>query len=296
MKPRALLLGGSGFIGSALAPKLAAEGWEIAIGGRGADLKASLEGCTAVVHLACCTHPGSSRLHPLMERENLECSLDLMEALQSRPDTHLVFLSSGGALYGNPRTNPVAEDTAAEPLSFHAAGKAAVEAFITAHRAAAHPATILRIANAYGPGQALTQGFGFIRTLLEHARSGQPLEVWGDGETVRDFVFIDDVTEAIARALARPETSGTWNIGSGVGHSLNQAITLAREITRQSIPINYRAARQSDVRGVVLDISRARLKLGWAPKIALEEGLQKSWEWRLNAEFDAAGLIHRDRA
>jgi UDP-glucose 4-epimerase len=282
MKPRVLLLGGAGFIGSALAPRLASEGWDIAIAGRGADLETSLEGCAAVVHLACSTNPGSSRLHPLMELENLELSLRLLDALQSRPETQLVFLSSGGALYGNPATMPVAEDHPAAPLSPHAAGKAAVEAFIAAHRAAGHPTTLLRIANAYGPGQPERRGFGFIRTLLEHAQSGQSMEVWGDGETVRDFVFIDDVTDAITRALARPEDSGTWNIGSGVGHSLNQAITLAREITRRSIPISYRAARQSDVRGVVLDISRAHQELGWTPKVALEEGLKRTWE-RLNS-------------
>lgn len=282
MKPRVLLLGGAGFIGSALTPALAAEGWEIALAGHGADLPARLEGCTAVVHLACSTNPGSSRLRPLMELENLELSLRLLDALQSRPDTHLVFLSSGGAIYGNPATNPVPEHSPAAPLSCHAAGKAAVEDFIAAHRAAGHPAAILRIANAYGPGQALKPGFGFIRTLLEHARTGQTVEVWGDGETVRDFVFIDDVAAAIAQALSHPEISGTWNIGSGVGHSLNQVIALARDVTGAPLPVSHRVARQSDVRGVVLDISLAQRELEWTPGVSLEEGLRKTWRWLEN--------------
>lgn len=278
MSRRVLLLGGAGFIGSALAPRLVAEGWQVTIAGRGANLTLALDGCAAVVHLACATTPGSSRLHPAMERENLDLSLRLLEALQDRPETQLVFLSSGGALYGNPATLPVAENHPAAPLSPHAAGKAAVEAFIAAHEAAGHPAAILRVANAYGPGQAGKPGFGFIRTLLEHALSGQAMEVWGDGETVRDFVFIDDVTRSIGHALARPETSGTWNIGSGVGHSLNQVIALAREITGQPIPVSHRVARQSDVRGVVLNITRARRELGWTPEVTLERGLRLTWE------------------
>jgi len=275
---RVLLLGGAGFIGSALAPRLTAEGWQVAVAGRGADLSAALAGCAAVVHLACATTPGRSRLHPAMERENLDLSLRLLEALQERPETQLVFLSSGGALYGNPATRPVAEDHPAAPLSPHAAGKAAVEAFIASHIAAGYAAAVLRVANAYGPGQPEKPGFGFIRTLLDHARSGQTMEVWGDGETVRDFVFIDDVTNAIARALSRPDLSGTWNIGSGEGHSLNEVIALARAVTGRPIPVSHRAARQSDVRGVVLNITRARHELGWEPEVSLEQGLKQTWE------------------
>ncbi|MDD5298396.1 MAG: NAD-dependent epimerase/dehydratase family protein [Rhodocyclaceae bacterium] len=276
MSGRVLLLGGAGFIGSALAPRLAAEGWEVIVAGRGADLESRLAGCAAVVHLACSTTPGSSRLHPLMERENLELSLHLLEALRSRPETQLVFLSSGGAIYGNPTQLPVAEDAPLSPLSWHAAGKAAMEALLAAYRSG--PVTVLRVANAYGPSQPEKPGFGFIRTVLDCARSGRPLEIWGDGKAVRDFIYIDDVTAAIGAALSHPERPGTYNIGSGRSHSLNEVVVLAQAVTGYPIELIHHAPRQSDVRAVVLDITRAREVLEWAPATLLTEGLRVSWQ------------------
>lgn len=280
MSRRVLLLGGAGFIGRALQPRLAAAGWEGVTVGRGDDLEASLTGCAAVVHLACSTTPASASREPTLEGENYTLSLRLLEALIRQAGTHLVFLSSGGAIYGNPESMPVTEDAPLRPLSLHAAGKAAVEMAIGAY-CAAHQrhAAILRVANAYGPGQAVRSGFGFIRALLQSMRTGMPMEIWGDGESVRDFVFIHDVADAIILALSRPDLSGTWNVGSGCGHSLNQVLALARTLGAGPIQVNYRPRRDSDVHRVVLDISRIRRDLGWAPRTGLSEGLAQSWRW-----------------
>jgi UDP-glucose 4-epimerase len=155
----------------------------------------------------------------------------------------------------------------------------ALEGFLQAFRADGNAVTILRPSNAYGPGQNLRQGFGFIRTVLEHARNGLPLEIWGDGETVRDFVYVEDVAEAIALAIGNPADNGTYNVGSGQGHTLNEVIALAQRLTGMKIHALHKPARGGDVRGVVLDVLRIRTALGWQPRINLEEGLGRTWEW-----------------
>ncbi len=293
-----LLLGGGGFIGQATARRLASDAMQVHILSRQYTLSAApaihphtgdlsdlaildtlLPQCGTVVHLASSTTPGSSASKPSDELDNLRPTLNLLERLHNQKGIHLIFVSSGGTVYGNPPHIPVNEDAPFAPQSYHGAGKMALEGFLQAFRAAGHAVTILRPSNAYGPGQDLRRGFGFVRTVLEHASNGSPLEIWGDGEAVRDFVFVEDVAEAIALAIGNPADNGTYNVGSGQGYTLNEVLALAQRITGVEINTLHKPAREGDVRGVVLDVSRIRAALGWQPRINLEEGLRHTWEW-----------------
>lgn len=297
-----LLLGGGGFIGQATARRLASDAMEVHVLARQHALSAAptihihththtgdisdpaildtvLPKCGTVVHLASSTSPGSSACKPSDELDNLRPTLNLLERLHGQKDIHLVFVSSGGTVYGNPPQIPVNENAPFAPRSYHGAGKMALEGFLQAFRAAGNAVTILRPSNAFGPGQDLRQGFGFVRTVLEHARNGSPLEIWGDGEAIRDFVYIEDVAEAIALTIGNPADSGTYNVGSGQGHTLNEVLALARRVTGVEINALHKPARGEDVRGIVLDVSRIRTALGWKPRICLEEGLRRTWAW-----------------
>lgn len=291
-----LLLGGGGFIGQATARRLASDAMEVHILARQhilptaptihtgdlsdpAILDTLLPQCGTVVHLASSTTPGSSANKPSDELDNLRSALNLLDRLHSQKVIHLIFVSSGGTVYGNPPHIPVNEDTPLAPRSYHGAGKMALEGFLQAFRATGNAVTILRPSNAYGPGQGLRKGFGFVRTVLEHARNGSSLEIWGDGETVRDFVYVEDMAEAIALAIGNPADNGTYNVGSGQGHTLNEVLALAKRVTGVEIATRHKPARGGDVRGVVLDVSRIRTALGWQPRINLEEGLMRTWEW-----------------
>lgn len=297
MNDRNVLLLGGGFIGTALAQYLAAIGKTVhVLARRPASAKLTqvhwhfgdmqdrqlleelLASCGTVVHLASETTPGASARNPLREAGNLLPTLTLLEILQKFPDTHLIYFSSGGTLYGNPAQLPVDERAPLAPLSFHGAGKAAQEMFLQAFRAQGRAVTILRPANAYGPGQPHKAGFGLVRTVLENIRRDVPIEVWGDGEAVRDFVYVDDVASACALFVDRPDDSGTYNVASGVGCSINALIRLAGEVAKQTPQVIYRAARRSDVAKVVLDISRLRAT-GWVPRTGLAEGLARTWLW-----------------
>lgn len=276
-----LLLGGAGFIGGALARRLVWEKMPVHILGRHQEdrLEHVLPQCGTVVHLACSTTPGASAANASLELGNLALTLRLLDLLKSQPETHLIFFSSGGTVYGNPQALPVGEDSPVIPLSNHGASKASQEAFCRVFRARGHAVTILRPSNAYGPGQAMKAGFGLVRTVLEHVRLGTTLEIWGDGRNVRDFIYVDDVAEACARLISLPQDSETYNLGSGQGHGINTVWRVAEKVSGRELKKVHHPARAVDVRDVVLDISRLEAKLSWTPEVSLEEGMRKTWEW-----------------
>ncbi len=296
MSGHILLLGGGGFIGQALARRLAELGQPVTVVARNvpfhtlpgvvwrrgdisdaALIKETLTGCRAVIHLATTSTPGTYSREPLREgEENLRPLLQLMQTMDSCLEVPLVYLSSGGAIYGNPRTLPVTEEHGLAPLSYHAAGKAAAEHFLGVFARQGHRVIILRPSNVYGPGQPLKAGFGVIRTLLEHLRRGTHMEIWGDGKTVRDYLYIDDFVDACLKVMHHP-VADTFNVGSGEGHSLNELCRLAEQVTGRQLELHYRSARGGDVKAVVLDIGRIRRETGWMPQVNLEEGLRRTW-------------------
>lgn len=299
-RPGALLIGGNGFYGLALGVALAREGYRVhavsrhAVPGRrngiefhqgGQDERAVIEPllcqCPSVVHLASTTTPGSSARRPQLDaRENLLPAAGLIELLAANPPQRLIFVSSGGAIYGNPRNIPVDESAAPQPLSYHAAAKVALEslfgAFAHAHKVSL---AILRPSNLYGPGQPLRHGFGFVRTLLDKALHNEPIEIWGDGSAVRDYLFIDDAVDGCLRLLERPAMEGVFNLGSGTGTSLAEMITRVEQATGRRLLVAERPARGTDVHAIVLDSARLHDATGWAPDTALEQGLQRTWDW-----------------
>lgn len=276
-----LLLGGNGFIGRALAQRLSSQGTVVHTVGRhnAAALEPLLAQCGTVVHLASSTTPGASASQAALETDNLQLTLRLLDLLQQRPRTHLVYFSSGGTVYGNPSTLPVTEDAPLAPVSNHGAAKVAQEGFCLALRAQGHAVTIVRPSNAYGPGQTLKSGFGLVRTLLEHARSGTPLSVWGDGENLRDYLHIDDLVDATLALIQSPVPGGIFNLGSGVGHSVNQVRALVEAATGLPIAVRHQAPRGVDVRAVVLDCTRLQTQQGWQPRVDLAAGIASTWQW-----------------
>lgn len=295
-----LVIGGGGFLGRALIAQLVARGRrvhvlgrrntagfprEVSVDGGGlaneAALRRLLPDCATVFHLACATTPSVSAGVPMLElEENIAPTLRFLSVLRDFPDTHLIFLSSGGALYGNIGARPAREDDPLNPLSFHGAGKAALEAFLHAHAArSSGPLTILRTSNLYGPGQPAREGFGIVRAMLERARTDTPLEIWGDGEAIRDFVYIDDVVAVCLRYAELAGGRETYNLGSGEGCSLNRLRSVVEAATGRRLRVNHGAPRAVDVQHIELDTARLRARLGWAPRVCLEDGVGMTWRW-----------------
>lgn len=303
MKP-VLLIGGSGFAGRALASRLLRGGCEVHVLARSKPdraghpglhwhtgslgdrqpLEMALAECETVVHLASRTTPGSSARSPYMEATlNIGPTLQFLETLESHRDKRLIYVSSGGAVYGNPASGRVREDEPTRPVSYYGAGKLAIEGFLRAFQwRMGTPVTVLRASNFYGPGQPKKKGFGIIRTVLDCALAGDTFEIWGNGEAVRDYLYIDDFVDACIRIIEQSPTDprfAIYNLGTGMGYSVNQICALVEATAKRKLEQRHRASRSTDVRRIVLDCSLLREEFGWAPKTDLPAGLEHTWEW-----------------
>jgi UDP-glucose 4-epimerase len=307
MSNNVLILGGGGFIGTALSKALVAAGNEVIALTRSttkparstiryvsgtfsspADFASLLSDCRTVVHLASNSTPGSSAGRPLYELEqNLRVTLALLEALQNAPHCNLLFVSSGGTLYGDKTVKPATESSQIAPLSYHGAGKAAAEHFISAWaQQFSRSATILRPSNIYGPGQAAKQGFGIIPNTFAKIKNDEVLEIWGDGNAVRDYLYIDDLVQLCLAILDTQIGYGitTLNAGSNRGTSLNELLSLIEDITGSRIRRVQQTKRQVDASHVIIDSSEAQKLLGWEPRTPLAEGLRQTWNWWANPQ------------
>ena len=300
---RIVITGITGFLGRHLARHLCAAGHEVAgiarkdpipplpdgvrfVRGDIADTQVTgplLAWAETLVHLAWSGTPGSSQGRPADEvAGNLVPTALLIGALHAHPHCRVLFVSTGGALHAGDGT-PAREDAPLHPRSYYGAAKGAVELLLHALcRQAGHRAMAIRPSNVYGPGQPALPGFGVIPALMRSAREGLDFEVWGDGNTARDFLYISDFSDAIERALSAELPKGHLqivNAGSGVAVSLNTLHTLLTRISGRDIPRQNHAARTVDPPQVLLDCSRARQSLGWTPAVGIEEGLRLTWDW-----------------
>jgi len=145
--------------------------------------------------------------------KNIGPTIRFLEFLQGYDDIHMIFLSSGGTLYGNPEFIPVNESYPLNPLSFHGAGKVSIEFFLkTFSSFPGKYTTILRPSNIYGPGQRLRSGFGVVPTMLGHILNGTIMEIWGDGTSIRDYLYIEDMITAIICLIDLPQDNNIYNI------------------------------------------------------------------------------------
>lgn len=300
VKDKILILGG-GFISHALTKRLVENGLDVTVISRstpehlpeGTDwlqgdlsdrilIQKILPRCRTVVHLASTSTPNHHIHAPSSEaEENLLPLLRLLEILGDHSGIPLLYLSSGGAIYGNPTTLPVPEAHCLAPLSNHAASKAAAEHFLGVFAHQGNHVTILRPSNIYGPEQPMKSGFGVIRTLLEHIKHGTPMTIWGDGSIVRDYLYIDDMIDACIAVLSNP-VNGTFNVGSGKGISINSLSRLVEQITGKTLDLRYQPARSVDVKEVVLNNTSIRNQYSWEPRYSIEQGIDVTWEWLKN--------------
>lgn len=189
---------------------------------------------------------------------------------------HLVYLSSGGTVYGDADHLPIPETAPLRPKGHYAISKVRIERGLT-DLAAEHgfSATILRVANPYGAAIRKAEQ-GVIPHLIAAARSGQGFVMIGTGDEVRDYLHISDFNRAVERAVALPPPGGSTqvlNIGSGRGTALRRLVDLVGEITGRTIRVERRPSTV-DVRSNLLDITKAGQVLGWTPRFGIEAGLR----------------------
>jgi UDP-glucose 4-epimerase len=191
-----------------------------------------------------------------------------------------IFVSSGGTVYGQTDAELIAEDHPTRPISSYGVVKLALEGYFGIYRALhGTDYVVARLANPYGPYQSAAKGQGLVAALLDRMSRGDPVQVWGDGGNVRDYIYIDDATEALIGAAERGLSGEIYNVGSGKGTSVVQLIdAVAAELGRQPLLIRH-PARGMDVRRNVLDITKLGTATGWGPLRTLGEGVCLAREW-----------------
>lgn len=301
---KALILGGGGFVGSHLAERLLGLGVQVSIFDRPnlkkpdnlpgnlalrwfegdfADhecLAEAVEPDQVVFHLVSTTLPKSSNENPVFDVEsNLVGTLRLLELMRKKGARRIVFVSSGGTVYGIPGQIPIPESAETNPLCSYGIGKLAIEKYLHLYQVLHGLGYVaLRLANPYGERQRPGLSQGAIAAFLDKVKSGRSIEIWGDGSVVRDYIYVGDAVDVIVRA-AFDDKSGVFNIGSGKGYSLNEVVAAIFEMTGQKVEVIYTTGRPFDVPISVLDIAKARAAFDWQPKTGLPEGLARTWQW-----------------
>ena len=244
-----------------------------------------------VIHLANSTNPTTSESDRIRDvEENLVGTLQLLEACVKKRVSKFVFASSGGTVYGIPSAIPIPETHETNPISAHGVMKLAAEKYVQMYGAQLGlEYLILRFANAYGPGQTGEQGQGIIGRAIQKALRDEPLEIWGDGTVVRDFIYVEDVAEALLLAITSDATGEAVNIGSGTRTSVNDIVELVGRAMGRRLRTTYTPSRKIDVPVSVLDITKAASVLGWKPSTPVEVGISLCCEWATGRAPDSPG-------
>ena len=299
-----LVIGGAGYIGAYLTAQLLATGRKVTVLGRsltpgnklpdGVDYVAGdfgqhdlitclLDGHQEVIHLAYATVPNTSFENPLADLlQNLPPTVQLFSEIADR-GIKLVLVSSGGTVYGEAQRLPITETHPTKPISPYGVTKLTLENYAYLY-AATHGLKFLcvRPANAYGIGQRPFVGQGFISTAMASVMRGQPIKIFGQNGSVRDYIYVSDLAAGIVSALERGGLSETYNIGSGVGFSnmdVIKAITPMMEDIGCKVNVEHLPERTFDVKANVLDSTKLQQHTGWKPIVSFNDGLHSTRQW-----------------
>lgn len=234
-----------------------------------------------VVHLVSTLIPGSNFDDYQREFTNvLYPTVRLMEFC-SEQDIKFVFFSSGGTIYGDRKGDivPFKETDTMAPISFYGWSKQMMEnSILFMQRTQDLKYVILRPSNPYGKGQNLYGKQGLISVALGKILAGEEIEIWGDGSSVRDYIHIDDLGQAVADILTENNiVNETLNIGSGIGYSVNEIVNTLRSVVKEEVKVKYVAARQEDVSSVVLDLTKIRSLIHFQP-CGIIKGISKFYQ------------------
>lgn len=303
---RCLVLGGAGFIGSHVVARLVAAGHAVRVvdlhpnpytppppgveclwsdWNDPACLEQALTGIDVVVHLIGTLWPGKEVPGACGQvNDELQPTLRLLEGCVAKGVRRIVFLSSGGTVYGLPHHTPIDESHALRPICTYGVAKLTIEHVIHLyHHKYGLEYVILRGANIYGEHHSLNRPQGAVNVFLKKLALGEEIEIWGDGTVVRDFLYVGDMARAVRLAVEAPIPAEVLNVGSGKGVSVNELLAIVGDATGSSPTVRYLAGRGCDVPANILAIDRIRAVTGWLPEVGLRDGVARTWRWTSNA-------------
>ncbi len=243
--------------------------------------KSILQGVSYLFHFATPSTPASSLLDAVAEfQRHLIPTMRLFQAAREIGVLRILFPSSGGTVYGSQPKYPATEDSPLEPTTSYSAVKVALEKFLGLLRQQGTDSIVYRIGNAYGPHQRgwISQQ-GVVSVLLRAALLDEVVPVVAAGNTVRDYIFVEDVIDAILCSFNRPHRFHVYNVGSGKGTSLRTVVGLVEKVTGRRLRTISQEKRLGETTRIVLNSRRICREFGWRPKTSLLQGIRKTWRW-----------------
>lgn len=307
--PKILVTGGAGFIGSHVVDLFHANGFEVVIlddlsTGRASNLNPAAkfyqmdirdpkvrevfaaERPDFVSHHAAQMDVRRSVAQPLFDADvNILGSINLIECAKEFEVKRFIYISTGGAVYGEPEYVPCDEAHPINPICQYGASKHTVEHYLFMyHVNYGLKYTVLRYPNVYGPRQDPHGEAGVVAIFTGKMMAGEPVVINGDGEQTRDFVYVRDCAQANYLAATVDHQPGIYNIGWGIPTSVNQIYAALAKATNYQLSVSYGPAKVGETRHIYLDASKARNDLGWSATVGLEDGMKQTVEYFKVAE------------
>lgn len=304
-----LVTGGAGFIGSHVVDLFVSHGYEVVVvddlsTGRGSNLNPAAkfyqldirdpkirevfdtERPDFVSHHAAQMDVRRSVAQPLFDADvNILGSINLIECAKEFNVKRFVYISTGGAVYGEPETLPCDEMHPINPICQYGASKHTVEHYLYMyHVNYGLNYTVLRYPNVFGPRQDPHGEAGVVAIFTGKMLIGEPVMINGDGEQTRDFVFVGDCARANYLAVTTDHEPGIYNLGWGLPTSINEIYSNLAKITSYPHSVEYGPAKVGETRHIYLDASKAKKDLGWSPTVSLEDGLRETVEYFRTSE------------
>ncbi|MFW5703420.1 MAG: NAD-dependent epimerase/dehydratase family protein [Patescibacteria group bacterium] len=300
-KNRCVVLGGTGFIGQHLVHALRAEGYPVTVISRRPatftkhtdaellqialddtkSLAQTIKPGDFVFDLIASSVPYTSSIDPASEViDHIYHHIKLFELCATIGVAKLLFASSGGGVYGKQEVIPIPETAPLHPVSPHAIAKATLEHYLAYfYRSGLLNSLIYRVSNPYGPGQKAKTGFGVIPTFIQalHKEDSAPVLV-NKGKNVRDFIYIDDLIDAIMVSFSEENKHQVYNLGSATGTSIRDVWQIVQETTGKELTAQTQPARPFDAETVILQMDRFQEEYNWRPKVSIHDGIRRTWE------------------
>lgn len=240
-----------------------------------------VSGCDIVYHLASTTIPGNSNNSiPYEIESNLITTANMLEACVKQSVKKVIFISSGGAIYGNNNNCPISEAEEPQPISSYGLQKLMIEKLLYLYYYQFNlDYKIIRLANPYGPYQRPNGKLGVVTTFVYRALTDGVINVYGDGKVIRDYIFIDDAIKGIISIADSDCEEKLFNLGSGRGTSINEIIELLKKVVNSELSINYTQVRKVDVKMNYLSMSKYEKYIGKIDFIELEEGIRRTMDF-----------------
>lgn len=299
---KCIVFGGNGFIGSHLVDQLVSEGHEVTCFDRFSDdhtqyespgvnkfagdimnqydIDKALQDQEYVFHFVSTTTPATAENDPTLDiKTNIIASVELFEKCVKHKIKRVFFASTGGAIYGEQQEGQVKETDPTWPFSPYAIGKLTIENYLRYfYKKFQLDYTVVRISNPYGTRQGLNKKQGVIPIFLRNLVEDLPLVVYGDGEMVRDYIYVKDAVRMISAIMQKPAKYHIYNIGAGEGHTINDLIARIEAVTGHKPKVTSTEAPSTFVKKVVLDTNRFVNEFNLSPSTSLDEGIQETWK------------------